>query len=152
MVPLRAVTLRWRRRDIRSIETTLPILNSDLFPGWWYAVRSSLVMLSPLLKTLMSNCSKEFTRRGLPWWLNGKEPACQCRRQGFNPWSGKIAHAAEQLSPCTTTTEPVSRAQELQLLSPRAATAETHEPSACAQQQEKPLQWETQPESSPHSP
>ena len=26
---------------------------------------------------------------------------------GFNPWSGKIPHAAEQLSPCATTTEPV---------------------------------------------
>ena len=22
---------------------------------------------------------------GLPWWLSGKEPACQCRRLGFNP-------------------------------------------------------------------
>ena len=25
----------------------------------------------------------------------------------FEPWSGKIPHAAEQLSPCTTTIEPV---------------------------------------------
>ena len=25
----------------------------------------------------------------------------------FEPWSGKIPHAMEQLSPCTTTTEPV---------------------------------------------
>ena len=33
--------------------------------------------------------------------------ACQCRRHGFDPWSGKIPHAAEQLSPCATTTEPV---------------------------------------------
>ena len=24
----------------------------------------------------------------------------------FDPWSGKIPHAAEQLSPCATTTEP----------------------------------------------
>ena len=24
-----------------------------------------------------------------------------------NPWSGKIPHAAEQLSPCATTAEPV---------------------------------------------
>ena len=27
---------------------------------------------------------------GLPWWLSGKEPACQCRRHRFNPWIGKI--------------------------------------------------------------
>ena len=27
---------------------------------------------------------------------------------GFNPWSGKIPHATEQLSPCATTTESTS--------------------------------------------
>ena len=33
---------------------------------------------------------------GLPWWLSGKESACQCRRHrrcrrcGFCPWVGKI--------------------------------------------------------------
>ena len=26
----------------------------------------------------------------LPWWLSGKESACQCRRQGFDPWVRKI--------------------------------------------------------------
>ena len=26
----------------------------------------------------------------LPRWLSGKEPACQCRGRGFNPWFGKI--------------------------------------------------------------
>ena len=46
-------------------------------------------------------------RRGLPWWLSDKESACQCRRHRFDPWSGKILHAVEQLSPCATTTEPV---------------------------------------------
>ena len=28
---------------------------------------------------------------GLPWWLSGKEPACQCWRCGFNFWVGKIS-------------------------------------------------------------
>ena len=27
---------------------------------------------------------------GFPWWLSNKEPTCQCRRWGFNPWVGKI--------------------------------------------------------------
>ena len=49
---------------------------------------------------------------GLPWWLSGKESACQCRGHGFDPWPRKIPHAAEQLSPCTTTTEPVVYSQE----------------------------------------
>ena len=26
----------------------------------------------------------------LPWWLSGKEFACQFRRYGFDPWVGKI--------------------------------------------------------------
>ena len=24
------------------------------------------------------------------WWLSGKEPNCQCRRHGFDPWVGMI--------------------------------------------------------------
>ena len=27
---------------------------------------------------------------GLPWWLSGKESACQYRRHRFNPWIRKI--------------------------------------------------------------
>ena len=37
--------------------------------------------------------------RGLPWWLSGKEPACQCRRHG--------SIAVPDDSTCTTTAEPV---------------------------------------------
>ena len=43
------------------------------------------------------------------------------RGHRFEPWSGKIPHASEQLSPCTTTTE-------------------AHAPRARALQQERPLQ------------
>ena len=28
--------------------------------------------------------------RGLPWWLGGKEPTCQCRRHGFHSTIRKI--------------------------------------------------------------
>ena len=50
---------------------------------------------------------------GLPWWLSGWESAFWCRGYGFNPWSGKILHAAKQLTPCgpqllTPTLEPES--------------------------------------------
>ena len=45
-------------------------------------------------------------KEGLPWWHSGWESACQCRGRGFRPWSGRIPHAAEELGPCTTTTEP----------------------------------------------
>ena len=33
----------------------------------------------------------------LPWWLSGKESACQCRRRGFNPWAGEIPWRREWL-------------------------------------------------------
>ena len=29
-------------------------------------------------------------KAGVPWWLSGKEPTCQCRRLGFNTWVRKI--------------------------------------------------------------
>ena len=51
----------------------------------------------------------------------------------FDPYSGKIPHASEQLSPCTTAAD--SRAFELQLTEARV-------PRAHAPQQEKPSQWE----------
>ena len=45
----------------------------------------SWTSIHPVLKNL----------QGLPWWLSGKESACQCRRHGFTPWSGKIPHDSE---------------------------------------------------------
>ena len=30
------------------------------------------------------------TPEELPWWLGGKESACQCSRSGFDPWVSKI--------------------------------------------------------------
>ena len=63
--------------------------------------------------------------QGLPWWLSGKEPACQCRRQEFDPWSGKIPRATEQLSPCSTAIGPVPSCPGAQLLSPHAASTKT---------------------------
>ena len=75
---------------------------------------------------------------GLPWWLRGKEPACQCRRRGFNPWSERIPCTLKQWSPCTTTIEWGSCnrwTHVLQLQKPAR-------PGARAPQQEKPLPWE----------
>ena len=45
-------------------------------------------------------------KRGLPWWRSGWESACQCRGHGFEPWSGRIPHAAERLGPWATIAEP----------------------------------------------
>ena len=66
-----------------------------------------------------ANIKKESSE--LPWWLSGKESTCQCRRHRFDPWSGEIPHATEQLSPWAATTEPV-------LTSPGAGTSEARAP------------------------
>ena len=80
---------------------------------------------------------------GLPWWLSGKESVLQCKRHRFDPWSGKIPHAAENLSSCTTTAEQSlgSRPRELQPLSPHTATADAQVPeSRCSARQA--LTWQ----------
>ena len=42
----------------------------------------------------LANCMRgKAVLKGLPWWLSGKESACQCRRCrrcGFDPFVGKI--------------------------------------------------------------
>ena len=49
-----------------------------------------------------------------------KKSACQCKRHGFDPWSWRVLHAVEQLSPCTQLPSLCSRAQELRPLSSQA--------------------------------
>ena len=63
-------------------------------------------------------------------WLGVRLPMQGTR---FDPWSGRIPHAAEQLSPFATAAVPA-------LWSPRAETAEARVPGACAPWQEKPPQ------------
>ena len=67
---------------------------------------------------------------GLPWWRSGWESACQCRGHGFEPWSGRIPHAAEQLGPWATTTEP-------ERLEPASHNYWACASGACAPQQER---------------
>jgi len=76
--------------------------------------------------------TKEIPFNRLPWWLSG-ESACQCRRHGFNPWSGKIPRGEEQLSPCAAV-EPVCA------LEPGSINYWARVPRARALQWEKPPQ------------
>jgi len=64
-----------------------------------------LCLLKPAIAKKKGREKKKKETSGLPSW-NGKESACQCRRHGFDPWSGKIPHVEGQLCPCTSTTEP----------------------------------------------
>ena len=67
----------------------------------------NLTSISLNSRTFLSPQKDKNLSLGFPWWLGGEESACQCRRHRFDPWSEKIPYAPEQLSPCTTTIEPV---------------------------------------------
>ena len=49
--------------------------------------------------------NKKTRLRNFPGGTVDKSLGCRCSRYGFCPWSGKIPHAAEQLSPHATTIE-----------------------------------------------
>ena len=74
------------------------------------------------------------------WWLSGEESACRCRQHGFYPWSGKIPHVTEQLSPCATTIEPVLQSLEATATEPHGQQLEPVFSRTRAPQQEKPPQ------------
>ena len=67
--------------------------NIESSPGW------KKVIVDSYFTPRHDNIHQKKKRpcRGLPWWFSHEE---------FDPWCGKIPHALEQLSLCTTTTEP----------------------------------------------
>ena len=64
-----------------------------------------LLLYSPVLGV----CTYAYWKHiaGLPYWFSGKNSISQCSRLRFSPWSGKIPHAVEHLSPRATTIDPV---------------------------------------------
>ena len=81
---------------------------------------------------------------GLPWGSSGYESAFQCRGHGFDPWPGNedwrkeepiltpcwncfmIPHAAEQLSPRTTSTDTQSSMRDTTAMRSLRKTREYH--------------------------
>ena len=66
-----------------------------------------------------SSWSSISIKQGFPGDYMVKESTCQCRRHSYDPWSGSIPCAAEQLSLRATTIEPV-------LLQPRSCNYWAH--------------------------
>ena len=68
-----------------SMYNTMSSANSDsLLLSFWIWMPLFLFQICLLL------CRVSYSMCGLPWWLSGKESACQCRRPGFDPWVRKI--------------------------------------------------------------
>ena len=77
--------------------------------GWKTSIYEHPRLADQWIRTFITSLylyGKYIDSTGLPWWLSGKESTCQCWRHGFDPWSGKTPHAAEQLSPHASATEP----------------------------------------------
>ena len=101
------------------VYSPLPTKNSTLYScwqkalfsshgssNWWTRSISYFQNFTNLAQWLWLTCSDKNQPTGLPWWRGGWESACQCRAHGFEPWSGKVPHATEQLGSWATTTEP----------------------------------------------
>ena len=105
---------------IRQTDTEIHTQHCFIFPS--HISNKTWAEFTSVSQKRPSKLSTSFTRRwfllqiiwifiknrklGLPWWCSGWESACQCRGHRFKPWSGKIPHAAEQLGPWATVTEP----------------------------------------------
>ena len=60
-----------------------------------YIHKINIIVLYLILSTTTNSVlAKDLNVKSL-CWLSDKESACQCRRHGFAPWSGKIPHAVE---------------------------------------------------------
>ena len=72
-------------------------------------LQSSKVQWGQNFSNNIKSLDHKTTKRDFPGGAVVKNPPANAGRgHGFEPWSGKIPQAAEQLSPCATTTEPVS--------------------------------------------
>ena len=125
-------------------------------PSFYMCCPLCLVCLPTLSENPYSSCKTLLGNYpGRPWWLSDEESACQSRGHQFDPWSGRIPCASEQLSPCATASEPV-------LWSPGAATTESSghacwslhalEPVSCSKGAATVGSLHTHPEGDHHSP
>ena len=58
---------------------------------------NEFINLHPFLLKIVNYHVLILFKLSLPWWLSGKECACQCKRCSFNPWVWKIPWRREWL-------------------------------------------------------
>ena len=78
--------LRWLCHPIISSSVAPFSSCPQSFPASGGQSIGASASVMPILKLKLSNA-----KNGLPWWLSGKESACQYRRCKFDPWVGKIS-------------------------------------------------------------
>ena len=114
------------RSDIKSRFVVIGFSTSDTILGLWFSLsqRAHLIPRNINEKTPTSShkimhrkrtgiekiFSKLSERRGFPGGAVVKNPPANAGGHSFEPWSGKIPHAVEQLSPCAQLLSLRSRA------------------------------------------
>ena len=85
----------WKSRE--GAEITGSIFAYGIFLGWWKSpetlnqnLQGFTLALTQPVSPLLSLKRDNTYLTGLPWWFHGRESACQCRRQEFEPWVRKI--------------------------------------------------------------
>ena len=122
--PMQHVIMKNRLHNKMTIKNGLVINIGDIRLWWFQNFSHKELTVGGLWRSEqpqdegMTRVMKEDL--GLPWGLSGKETACRCRRHRFDPPSGKIPQAAEQLSLCAQLLSRGSSTQELSYWSPRA--------------------------------
>ena len=62
-----------------------PVFRWHQWDRWYQATLQRKCCLLCFNRSIFYYCYYYYWSH-LPWWLNGKESTCQCRRLGFNPW------------------------------------------------------------------
>ena len=86
-----------KQRDV-YLQNLLPTLFSDKKSEvpcdkvirFFFPVCFQCLYLFPLHHSCPLFVISILIKRGLPWWLSGKESSCQCRWCRFDPWFGKM--------------------------------------------------------------
>ena len=73
-----------------------PISTKQLF-SMWPSMSGCITVSSATLSCIKISFISWLN--GFPWWLSGKESACQCRRCGFDPWVRKFPWRRKWLPP-----------------------------------------------------
>ena len=79
-----------------------------------------LIHTNPEVGTIQSPILKGCNRP--PWWYSGRDPTCQCMRNGLDPQSRRFHKPQSSSAQCSAQFSLCSRVREPQLLSTQAAT------------------------------
>ena len=125
-----------RRCELFLLPTAQEMLFLNLAHGF-LSVFSTWAVRTQWEETGRRNKGLGIRNRGcrIPWWLGGEESASQCRRHGFDPWSGRIRMPRSKWARAPSLLSLCPRTQELHL-SPHALEPRLHKTRS--QHSEKP--------------